>query len=489
MIKIIITLIIVAALLLCLLVSKVKKQPIQKTSRTRKNNAEGEGDLTMNLPGNTKEESGTMATWFHKSKGKNGRKADITAYSSDKLTNASIPAKQEIEGISKEINDCTDGLENNADNLELAAASIQELAGGAIMETEEFEEVKSSNTVQDATENETETLKEMVNVMENAQQSYDDYTFGTMESLYESSDQTSKFVEEISKIAEQASLSALNAVIEAFGSEDTLNSFALIAKEFSYLSQNNIAPTEDITERIEQVEDKADTTDSIIKPEPELVHVEKDSVADSSYQNIIDSIDEMVNTIINMCESTKIQTVVDEISQAMEEVSSSAKTVTSSTEVITPLSEDVTSLNEEVSSQTDNASSATREVSSTAENASSATKEISSTAENAPSATKEVSSQTEKVPSSTKKVTASTQKVTTSAPEKSASSKKKSAPDQEISVTAQERAVSSQPIDSNITKPISTFEDINISIMDLSKTHESKKSKKPVIVRKNIFKK
>jgi methyl-accepting chemotaxis protein len=508
------------------------------TNRKLKDIAEGEGDLTMNLPSDTKEELGTLASWFHKFTGKNRTKAstgkqnaDVTADSSVKLTSASIHASQEIESISRNLNTITDGLENNTEIFEVAAASVKELAGGAVMESEE---AKTSYTVLDTAENGTKTLKEMVEVMENPQQSYG-YMFDTMESLNESSDQTSKFVEEISKIAEEASLLALNAVIEAFGAEDTINSFAILAKEFSYLSQNNIPSAEVITERIEPVEDNVDTAedstvkpepelarvekdstvnlepelvriekDSTVKPEPELVCVEKDStvkpgpelvrvenddVADSGYQNILDSIDEMVKTILDICEAAKIQTVVDEISQTMDGISSSTKKVSSSTKEVSSSTQEVSSSTKEASSSTKEVSSSTKEASSSTKEASSSTKKTSSPTKEVSSSTKEVSSSTKKASSPTKEVSSSTKKVSSSTHEVTASTQKISATAQEISVTAQESAVSSESINSSGTNQISTFEDINISIMDLSKTHESKRSKRPVISRKKIFKK
>lgn len=113
--------IILIVLLFSLYVSKVITKPINQTNDMLRDIAEGDGDLTKQLSINTKEELGTLASWFnqfiYKIKNTVGivqKNADIIAASSIQLTSASDQANQEIDNIANEINRITDGLQNNA---------------------------------------------------------------------------------------------------------------------------------------------------------------------------------------------------------------------------------------------------------------------------------------------------------------------------------------------------------------------------------------
>jgi methyl-accepting chemotaxis protein len=85
-----------------------------------------------------------------------------------------------------------------------------------------------------------------------------DSTTGTMNKLGESSREIGDVVRLITSIAEQTNLLALNATIEAARAGDAGKGFAVVADEVKQLAQETARATEDISRRVEAIQDDAD---------------------------------------------------------------------------------------------------------------------------------------------------------------------------------------------------------------------------------------
>jgi methyl-accepting chemotaxis protein len=82
-------------------------------------------------------------------------------------------------------------------------------------------------------------------------------TTGTMDKLSESSRQIGDVVRLITSIAEQTNLLALNATIEAARAGDAGKGFAVVADEVKQLAQETARATEDISKRVETIQEDA----------------------------------------------------------------------------------------------------------------------------------------------------------------------------------------------------------------------------------------
>jgi methyl-accepting chemotaxis protein len=83
-------------------------------------------------------------------------------------------------------------------------------------------------------------------------------TTGTMNKLGESSREIGDVVRLITSIAEQTNLLALNATIEAARAGDAGKGFAVVADEVKQLAQETARATEDISKRVETIQEDAD---------------------------------------------------------------------------------------------------------------------------------------------------------------------------------------------------------------------------------------
>jgi methyl-accepting chemotaxis protein len=91
-----------------------------------------------------------------------------------------------------------------------------------------------------------------------------DSTTGTMNKLGDSSREIGDVVKLITSIAEQTNLLALNATIEAARAGDAGKGFAVVADEVKQLAQETARATEDISRRVETIQEDADSATSAI---------------------------------------------------------------------------------------------------------------------------------------------------------------------------------------------------------------------------------
>jgi methyl-accepting chemotaxis protein len=89
-------------------------------------------------------------------------------------------------------------------------------------------------------------------------------TTGTMNKLGESSREIGDVVRLITSIAEQTNLLALNATIEAARAGDAGKGFAVVADEVKQLAQETARATEDISKRVETIQEDADQATNAI---------------------------------------------------------------------------------------------------------------------------------------------------------------------------------------------------------------------------------
>lgn len=112
-----------------------------------------------------------------------------------------------------------------------------------------------------------------------------------IENLSEKSQSISEIINVINDIAGQTNLLALNAAIEAARAGEYGKGFAVVADEISKLSEQSADSTRKVNEILEDILSIVDVTRKAISYNMQIVQQssEKMGVADSSFQNIVDS--------------------------------------------------------------------------------------------------------------------------------------------------------------------------------------------------------
>jgi len=219
--------------------------PIQQAMHALEDTAQG--DLTVKLPVESKDELGRLASALNQSTtslrstlvevadGANtlaGSARELSVVSQQLGTNAGETSTQ-AKSVAAISSDVSENVESVAVAAEEMSVSIREIARNLA------QSVKIAGSAVSVAESATESISKL----------------GT------SSAEISKVVKMINSIAKQTNLLALNATIEAARAGEAGRGFAVVATEVEELAKNTARATEDISKRIDTIQ--SDTRQSI----------------------------------------------------------------------------------------------------------------------------------------------------------------------------------------------------------------------------------
>ena len=321
----------IAAISIGFIISKIIANPIKQTTDRLEDIAQGEGDLTRTLNVNSKDELGLLAKWFNIFVDKIKQTiivvqedANNLSDSANILSSSIDEATLHLESISNEVTTVSGGMQNNASLAEELTASIEEVASGNSMMSQEADNAaNNSSKALDAANTGQHQLDSVVNKIDSLKLHSNDVV-NSMTELRSSSNQINTVVDIIANIAEQTNLLALNAAIEAARAGEHGKGFAVVAEEVRKLAEESRQSTDQIVGLVQTVISHADKADKAIEQEENMIDESVLSVHDTkkSFEEILSLIKETVEKISSIAELARHQSeVTDEMSKAMDDFS------------------------------------------------------------------------------------------------------------------------------------------------------------------------
>ncbi len=333
-------------------------RPLRNAVVGLKDIAEGEGDLTMRLKVDSKDEVGEVAIWFNifieklqKIIGQLAESSTSIENSSTGLATISEELLSNVEATSQRANNVAAASEEMSTNLNNVAAAMEQSSTNADMVATAADQM--SATINEIAENAEKARKISGNAVTQAGSASEKMT-----QLGHAADKIGKVTETITEISEQTNLLALNATIEAARAGEAGKGFAVVANEIKELAKQTAGATHDIKTLIDDVQGTSRATSEEI----------------SQISTIIIGVNDIVSTIATAVEEQTAATreIAESISQVSQGIQEVNENVSQSSVVATDISKDIA----EVSSSSRRISDGSNEVKDSALNLSSHSKEL-----------------------------------------------------------------------------------------------------------------
>ena len=338
---------VIAAVLLgivsAVLSTRIIVGPIQRIATSLKDIAEGEGDLTVRLDIQSKDEIGNLAHWFNMFIENMGGLIAQISENAQKLGASSADFSRIAQQMSS-------GVEEMSNKSNSVATATEEMSANMSSVAAASEQASTNiNMVASATDSMTERIGEIAKKSDNAQ----DITQRAVDSGKTTVDQVnelgraavdiSKVTEVITEISEQTNLLALNATIEAARAGEAGKGFAVVANEIKELAAQTAKATGDIRAKINGIQSSTDKT-----------VVEIDTI-----MKVINDVNQIVaqiarDTVEQSTSTREIASNVAEASQGIQEVN---QNVAQSSVVSTDIAKNISEVSSEAAEMTENSHS------------------------------------------------------------------------------------------------------------------------------------
>jgi len=323
---------VVTGILLTFLIVRTVTRPIKRIGDRLKDIAEGEGDLTMRLQVNSRDEAGEMARWFNHfieklqkiigeiakdAENLNTSSVDLSAISRQMSANAE-QTSEKSQAVNTAADDMNVSMKAIASTMEQASDNISLVAVSSEEMTATINEIaKNAETARTSTEN-------AVKVAKDASEKVSD--------LGEIALEINKVTEVITEISDKTNLLALNATIEAARAGEAGKGFAVVANEIKDLAKQTSDATLDIKGKIERIQSSTDGT--------------VETITQISTQ--IDQINEVVSIIASAIEEQSVTTkeIARNVTQASDGIQSVNNNIAQSSMVSQSIADEIGQVNQ-----------------------------------------------------------------------------------------------------------------------------------------------
>ena len=210
--------------------------PIQRLTAQVRDIAEGEGDLTKRIPDPTRDEIGTLGTWFNQFLARLDQTIDQVREGTEQIEAGS----GQVSGASQSL---ASGASEQAASLEEISASLQELSSRT---SQNAESAKRANGTAEASRGAADVCHLRMQSMTQA-----------MEEIADSSARIAKVLRVIDEIAFQTNLLALNAAVEAARAGEAGKGFAVVAEEVRNLAGRSATAARETAAMVEESNGRA----------------------------------------------------------------------------------------------------------------------------------------------------------------------------------------------------------------------------------------
>lgn len=329
-----IVLVVIITGVIAFLTQRLVTGPVRRVQHALGNISRGEGDLTQRLDVSSGDEIGAVADAFNGFVGKIQELVGEVVGTADKI-NESTESLQALSartasGVNNQRAE-TDQVAASMNEMGSTAQGVAESANNAAEATQKADEEgrHASEVVQDATEA-IRTLAQEI-----------DSGANVINELDEAVGNITSMVDDISGIAEQTNLLALNAAIEAARAGEQGRGFAVVADEVRNLASRTQSSTGEINEKIQNLQKGAQRAVSVMQESKNRGEstVEKANEAEGSLGQVREAVSTINDMNVQIASAAEEQTTtVEEINQSLHRIVDIAETAaqdTQSTEAAT----------------------------------------------------------------------------------------------------------------------------------------------------------
>lgn len=279
--------------------------------------------------------------------------SEQVATSSEELTAGAQQSAQAATDVAQTVVSVADGMDNQVKHVNNVKANVDTVFNDITQMTEKAKRV-TENSVQTkkVAESGEKLMQGAVKRMETIESTVT-ATADVVRKLGENSHQIGAIVETISGIAEQTNLLALNAAIEAARAGEAGRGFSVVAEEVRKLAEQSQNATEEIKERISNIQQDTNAAVTAMEQGTEEVEQGAQAVREVGVQfgeilNMVDSIEAQIkdiNEAVQMVsqETNNIVTSVNDIDEISRVTSDHTQTISAAAQEQSASSEEIAS--------------------------------------------------------------------------------------------------------------------------------------------------